>query len=78
MRIYDGTRYLTMFGSKKYEAIYNRIRYLISLKSGITYFFSLLCKNQSYAAKKPIKFFDVNVDNIVISKSVKTETSSKY
>ena len=29
-----------MYGSEKYEAIYNRIRYLISLKSGITYIFS--------------------------------------
>ena len=28
-----------MFGSKKYDSIYNRIRYVISLKSGITYIF---------------------------------------
>ena len=41
IRIYDGTRYLTLFGSEKYEPIYNRIRYLISQKkSGITYIFS--------------------------------------
>ena len=39
--IYDGTRYLTVFGSEKYEAIYNRIRYLISIKSSITHIFSL-------------------------------------
>ena len=37
IRIYDETKYLTLFGSEKNEAIYNRIRYLISLKSGITY-----------------------------------------
>ena len=42
IRIYDGTRYLTLFGSEKYEAIYNRIRYLISLKSGITFFLTIL------------------------------------
>ena len=30
--IYDRTRYLTLLGSEKYEAIYNRIRYLIRLK----------------------------------------------
>ena len=48
IRIYDGTRYLTLFGSEKYDAIYDRIRYLVSLKSGITYIFlSLFCKNQS-------------------------------
>ena len=40
IRIYDGTGDLTLFGSEKYEAVYNRIRYLISLKCGITYVFS--------------------------------------
>ena len=40
IRIYDGTRYLTLFGSEKDEAVYNRIRYLISQKCGITYIFS--------------------------------------
>ena len=45
-RIYDGTIYLALLGIEKYDAIYNRIRYLISLKSGITgIFFSLLRKN---------------------------------
>ena len=28
--------------------------------------------------KKPIKIWDVNVDNIVISKLIKTKTNSKY
>ena len=28
--------------------------------------------------KRPIKIWDVNVDNIVISKLVKTKTNSKY
>ena len=40
IRIYDGTRYLTLFGSEKYGVIHDRIRYLISLKSDITYIFS--------------------------------------
>ena len=39
IRIYVGTRYLTLFGSKKYDTIYNRIRYVISLKGSITYIF---------------------------------------
>ena len=38
--VYDGTRYLVLLGPEKYVAIYNRIRYLISLKSSITYIFS--------------------------------------
>ena len=32
-RIYVGTRYLALFGFEKYDAIYNKIRWLISLKS---------------------------------------------
>ena len=40
IRVYDGTGYLTLFGSKKYDAIYDGIRCLASLKSGITYIFS--------------------------------------
>ena len=40
VRICDGTRYLTLFGSTRYYAIYNRIKYLISLKSNITCIFS--------------------------------------
>ena len=48
IRVYDGSRYLTLLGSEKYDVIYNRIRYLISLKSGIRFFFfSVFCKNQS-------------------------------
>ena len=37
IRVYDETRYLVLFGGEKYHVIYNRIRYLIEIKSGITY-----------------------------------------
>ena len=40
VRVYDGTRYLVLFRSEKYDFIYNRIRYIISVKSGITYVIS--------------------------------------
>ena len=36
IKIYYGTRYLVLFGPGQYDAIYNRIRYLISEKGGIT------------------------------------------
>ena len=36
---YNGTRYLVLFGPEKYDAIYNRIRYLIGQKSSIAYVF---------------------------------------
>ena len=35
-------------------------------------------KEKFYVAKKPIKIWGVNVDNIVLSKLVETETNSKY
>ena len=41
IRIYNGTRYLTLFASDIYSASYNRISYLISLKSSIKHIFSL-------------------------------------
>ena len=52
IRIYDGTRYLALFDSGKYDAIYDRIRYLISPKSGITYIFS------HYFVKIEVDFYD--------------------
>ena len=37
IRIYDGIKCLTLFGSEKYEVIYNSIRYLIGVKIRIFY-----------------------------------------
>ena len=39
IRDYDGAKYLVLFSVERYNAIYDRIRYLIGLKSGITYVF---------------------------------------
>ena len=35
-------------------------------------------KETSYAAKRPMKIWDVNFDNIVISKLIETKTNSQY
>ena len=35
-------------------------------------------KRKFYAAKRPIKIWDVNIENIVILKLIKTKTNSKY
>ena len=40
IRVYDGTRYLVLLVPEKYDATCNRIRYLIGVKSGITYVIS--------------------------------------
>ena len=38
--VYDGNRYIVLFGVEKHDFIYNRIRYLIEVKSSITYVIS--------------------------------------
>ena len=40
IRVYDRTRYLALFGTEKYDSIYNRIRYLKGVTIGITYVIS--------------------------------------
>ena len=40
IRVYDGTRYLVLFWGKKYDFLYNGIRYLIGVNSGNTYVIS--------------------------------------
>ena len=37
-----------------------------------------MAKEKSHAAKRPTKIWDINVDNIIISKLVQTKTNSKY
>ena len=37
-----------------------------------------ITKEKFYAAKRPTKIWDVNVDNIAISKLVKIKTNSRY
>ena len=45
IQIYDGTKYLVLHRPEKYDTIYDRVRYLTSLKSGITYIFSRYFSN---------------------------------
>ena len=37
-----------------------------------------MAKETFYVVKKPIKIWDVNVDNVVVSKLVETKTNSNY
>ena len=71
-RVYDGTRYLVWFGSEKYDCIYNRIGYLISVKSGVTDIISFnyakikLDAYDSFPPEKTMAFHNV----IILIKSV--------
>ena len=40
IKSYDGNRYLVLFRGEKYDFIYNRIRYVIGVKSGSTHVIS--------------------------------------
>ena len=80
IRTYEGTRYLTLFSSEKYDVIYNRIRYLISLKSRITNIFS------HYFAKIKVNSYDsvpierrLTLHNVIIQiKSVLNKDKNHY
>ena len=69
---------------KKYEATYNRIKYLISQREKESERERErerernIAKEKFYAAKWPIKIWKVNAGNIVISKLVNTKTNCKY
>ena len=77
IRIYDGTRYLILFGAEKYDFIYNKIRYLIEVKSGITYVISNIytkTKTDSYNSLSLEKKFTLhNVIVLVLFNKVKKE-----
>ena len=78
IRIYDGTRYLTLFGSENYDAIYNRIRYLISLK--IRYIFShyfVQIKFDSYDSLPIEKRLNLH-NTIMLIKSVLNKDKNYY
>ena len=40
IRVYNETRYSVLFTPEKYDAIFDRVRYLIGVGSGITYVIS--------------------------------------
>ena len=78
--IYDGTRYLVLFGAEKYDSIFNRITYLKGIKSGITYVIShdyIRIKVGSYDSLPPeraLAFHNV----IILIKSVFNKDKNKY
>ena len=82
IRVFDGTRYLVLLGPEKYEAIYNRIKYLISQKIRITYVFShnyAKIKIDSYYSLPLEKIFTLN-NIIILIKSVfnKNQNHNNY
>ena len=62
IRVYNGTRYLVLFGSGKNESIYNRISYLIGVKSDIAYVFS----HNACSGCHDLLMMSMNLSNFVI------------
>ena len=80
IKIYDGRRYLVLSGPEKYDVIYNRIIYLLSLKSIITYiFFHYYAKMKvdsydSLTIEKTLTFHNI----IILIKSVLSKDENHY
>ena len=78
--VYNGTRYLILFGGEKYDLIYNSFRYLIWVKSGIKYvIFHNYAKNKvdscdSLPLEKILTFYNV----IILIKSVLNKHKNNY
>ena len=79
IRIYDGTRYLTLLDSQKYDTIYDSIRYLLSPKCDMTYIFS------HYFAKIKVDSYDsllieigLTLHVIILIKTVLNEDKYHY
>ena len=63
IRVYERTRYLVSFSSEKYDSIYNRLRYHISVKSGITY-----VNSHNYAKAKVDSYDSLTLTKINITR----------
>ena len=80
IKIYDGTRYLALFGPKTYDAIYDRIRYLMNEKSGITYSINhnfariRIDSYNSSPVEKTLTFHNI----IILIKSVFNKNTNNY
>ena len=75
------TRYLRLFRSEKYDGIYDRIRYLISLKRGITYTFShyfAKIKVDSYDSLPTEKIMTLKNVIILIKSVINTDKNHYY
>ena len=74
IRVYDGIRYLALLGHEKYDAISNRVRYLISQKSGITHIIS-----HNYATIKDYSYNSLTLEKFkIVIKSVFNKDKNHY
>ena len=80
LRSFDRARYLTLFGTEVYDAIYNRFGYLISLESSITYVFLTILRKLKLIAMilLPIEKILTLYNVIILIKSVLNKSKNHY
>ena len=72
-RVFAGTRYLLLFGGKEQDSIYDKIRYLVGIISGITFVISHIyakIKTDSYAFFLSLEKTLTLINVIILIKSV--------
>ena len=73
IRVYGRTRYLVLFGPKKYDDIYDRIRHVVGLINGITYVFF-----RKYATVKNDSYNSLPLEETLILHNVIVHIKSKF
>ena len=77
IRVYDGSKYLVLFGSEKYDFIYNRIRHLIGGKGGMLFLIIMQKSNRFirfFTSRKKMTFYNV----IILIKLVFNKNKNNY
>ena len=80
IKIFDGIRYLVLFGPERLNTIYDRINYLVSEKSGVTYSVNhdfIRIKIDSYNSLPTEKAWALH-NFIVLIKSVVNKNKNDY
>ena len=66
IRVYNGIRYLVLFGPEKCDAIYNRIRYLITQKALVHMFFLIIMQK----SKLTLHNFVILIKSVLVNKKI--------
>ena len=77
IKIYDGIRYLVIFGPDKCNAIYDRLRYIISQERGIEHSINHSFERNRIGSYNCLPTEKLTFHNVVI-KSVFTKNENKY
>ena len=81
IKIYEGTGYFVLLGSERYDAISDRIRYLVGEKSGITFSISYnfaKVRIHSYNFLSIEKILSFHIVIILIKLVVNTNKNNYY